>query len=91
MNFACHIILIMIMRTISPNDHPRILFGTLQLLKDYGVFCIRHIWQAHVNEVEHVEDTLDMEPSASPEPGGTSGSGSPVSIPIRTDNILPAQ
>lgn len=50
------------------------------------VRCLR---QAHVNEVGHVEDTLDMEPSS--ESGGASGGGTAVSIPIRTDDILSSQ
>lgn len=51
---------------------------------------IQNLWpQAHVNEVEHVEDTLEME--ASPEHGGNAHSESPVPIPIRTDNLRSSQ
>lgn len=43
------------------------------------------VFQTHVAEVEHVEDTLDMEPL--PEPGGSARGDSGVAIPIRMREI----
>lgn len=43
------------------------------------------VFETLVADVEHVEDTLDMEPL--PEPGGSARGDSGVAIPIRMRDI----